>query len=112
MLIQIRSIFTAKTIIAFHLRFIESKLFVYENEHYKTIVKNVLASKLFKVNNMQVIIIWIFLSTELIESTVYLYQATKDPYLLEIGIDILESIEHSTRTKCGYATVSSCVTAV
>ena len=44
--------------------------------------------------------------TELIESVVYLYQATKDPYLLEIGIDILESIEHSAKTSCGYATVS------
>lgn len=37
----------------------------------------------------------------------YLYQATKDPFLLEVGIDILESIEHSTKTKCGYASVSS-----
>ena len=43
---------------------------------------------------------------ELIESAVYLYQATKDPFLLEIGIDMLEAIEHSTKTKCGYATVS------
>ena len=39
----------------------------------------------------------------------YLYRATKDPYLLHVGIDILESIEHSTKTKCGYATVSSAV---
>ena len=43
---------------------------------------------------------------ELIESTMYLYQATKDPFLLEVGIDILESIEHSAKTKCGYASVS------
>ena len=35
----------------------------------------------------------------------YLYRATKDPYLLEVAVDILESIEHSTRTSCGYATV-------
>jgi mannosidase alpha-like ER degradation enhancer 2 len=47
------------------------------------------------------------LSPELIESAVYLYQATKDPFLLEIGIDMLEAIEHSTKTKCGYATVSN-----
>ncbi|XP_041366151.1 ER degradation-enhancing alpha-mannosidase-like protein 2 [Gigantopelta aegis] len=45
------------------------------------------------------------LRPELIESVVYLYQATKDPYLLEIGIDILESIEHSAKTSCGYATI-------
>ena len=36
----------------------------------------------------------------------YLYRATKDPSLLYIGVDILEAIEHSTKTKCGYATVS------
>ena len=44
---------------------------------------------------------------ELIESTMYLYQATKDPYFLEVGRDILHSIETSCRTECGYATVSS-----
>jgi hypothetical protein len=43
---------------------------------------------------------------ELIESTMYLYQATKDPYFLEVGRDILHSIETSCRTECGYATVS------
>jgi len=43
---------------------------------------------------------------ELIESCMYLYQATKDPYLLEVAVDFLESIEHSTKTACGYATVS------
>ena len=43
--------------------------------------------------------------TELVEAAMYLYRATKDPYLLEIGVDMMESIEHSTRTKCGYATV-------
>ncbi|KAK6191386.1 hypothetical protein SNE40_003090 [Patella caerulea] len=45
------------------------------------------------------------LRPELVESAVYLYQATKDPYLLEIGIDLLEAIEHSSRTNCGYATI-------
>lgn len=37
----------------------------------------------------------------------YLYYATKDQHLLEIGVDILESIEHSAKTDCGYATVST-----
>jgi len=44
--------------------------------------------------------------TELIESAMYLYRATQDPYFLEVGRDMLESIEHSARTPCGYATVS------
>ena len=52
-------------------------------------------------------LIRLLLSSELIESTMYMYQATKDPYYLEIGRDILESIERHTRTPCGYATVSS-----
>ncbi|XP_033752189.1 ER degradation-enhancing alpha-mannosidase-like protein 2 [Pecten maximus] len=50
------------------------------------------------------------LRPELIESAMYLYRATKDPYLLDIGVDILESIEHSTKTKCGYATVKNVAT--
>ncbi|CAI9725282.1 degradation-enhancing alpha-mannosidase 2 [Octopus vulgaris] len=45
------------------------------------------------------------LRPELIESTMYLYQATKDPYLLQIGVDMLESIEQVTKTRCGFATV-------
>ena len=48
-------------------------------------------------------------STELIESAMYLYRATQDPYFLEVGRDMLESIEHSARTPCGYATVSSTI---
>lgn len=45
------------------------------------------------------------LRPEIIESAMYLYRATKDPYLLEIGVDILEGIEQNARTSCGYATV-------
>lgn len=46
------------------------------------------------------------LRPELIESAMYLYKATNgDPYLLDIGSDILRSIQHSSRTRCGYATV-------
>jgi len=44
---------------------------------------------------------------ELIESCMYLYQATKDPFLLEVAVEMLEAIEHSTKTLCGYATVRS-----
>ncbi|PNF23714.1 ER degradation-enhancing alpha-mannosidase-like protein 2 [Cryptotermes secundus] len=45
------------------------------------------------------------LRPELIESVMYLYRATGDPYLLEVGKDILRSIQHSARTSCGYATI-------
>lgn len=42
---------------------------------------------------------------EFIESVMYLYQSTKDPHFLQIGVDVLTSIEYSARTECGYATV-------
>lgn len=45
------------------------------------------------------------LRPELIESVMYLYRATGDPYLLEVGKDILRSIQHSAKTPCGYATI-------
>jgi len=45
------------------------------------------------------------LRPELIESVMYLYRATKDPYLLTVGEDMLQSIQYSARTECGYATV-------
>lgn len=45
------------------------------------------------------------LFAELIESVMYLYRSTGDPYLLEVGEDILRSIQHSAKTSCGYATV-------
>lgn len=45
------------------------------------------------------------LRPELIESVMYLYRATGDPYLLQIGEDMLRSIQSSAKTSCGYATV-------
>ena len=45
------------------------------------------------------------LRPELIESAMYLYKATKDPFLLSLGEDMLNSIEYSAKTDCGYATV-------
>ncbi|KAF4530389.1 hypothetical protein B566_EDAN018726 [Ephemera danica] len=45
------------------------------------------------------------LRPELIESVMYLYRATKDPYLIEVGVDILRSIQNSAKTPCGYATI-------
>lgn len=45
------------------------------------------------------------LRPEHIESIMYLYRDTRDPILLQMGEDILKSIQHSARTECGYATV-------
>ncbi|CAG0884666.1 unnamed protein product [Darwinula stevensoni] len=45
------------------------------------------------------------LRPELIESIMYLYRATRDPSLIQMAVDILQSILHSTKTKCGFATV-------
>ncbi|KAK3930490.1 ER degradation-enhancing alpha-mannosidase-like protein 1 [Frankliniella fusca] len=47
------------------------------------------------------------LRPELIESTYLLYQATKSPFYLHVGKDILRSLNSLTRTTCGYATVHS-----
>ncbi|XP_020289329.1 ER degradation-enhancing alpha-mannosidase-like protein 2 [Pseudomyrmex gracilis] len=46
------------------------------------------------------------LRPELIESVMYLYRATKDPYLIQMGVDILRSVQHSAKTACGYATIN------
>ncbi|XP_012251429.2 ER degradation-enhancing alpha-mannosidase-like protein 2 [Athalia rosae] len=46
------------------------------------------------------------LRPELIESVMYLYRATGDPYLIEVGVDILRSLQHSAKTSCGYATIN------
>ncbi|XP_057335354.1 ER degradation-enhancing alpha-mannosidase-like protein 2 [Microplitis mediator] len=46
------------------------------------------------------------LRPELIESVMYLYRATKDPYLIQVGADILKSLQHSAKTNCGYATIN------
>ncbi|GAB0087149.1 alpha-1,2-Mannosidase [Sergentomyia squamirostris] len=47
------------------------------------------------------------LRPELIESVMYLYRATGDPYLLQVGEDMLRSIQHSAKTSCGYATIKN-----
>ncbi|KAK9509518.1 hypothetical protein O3M35_006820 [Rhynocoris fuscipes] len=45
------------------------------------------------------------LRPELAESAMYLYRATGDPFMLDIGLNILRSIQHSAKTPCGYATI-------
>lgn len=49
---------------------------------------------------------WGFVA-ELIESAMYLYRATRDPTLLELGRDAVESIEKISKVDCGFATVGT-----
>lgn len=46
---------------------------------------------------------WYPLRPEFIESTYYLYRATKDVYYLNIGIRILKDLQHRFKTRCGFA---------
>ncbi|KAI8128316.1 hypothetical protein FF38_08562 [Lucilia cuprina] len=50
------------------------------------------------------------LRPELVESAMYLYRATKNEFLLELGESMLMTIEHSAKTRCGYATIRNVVT--
>ena len=43
------------------------------------------------------------LRPEFAESTYLLYKATHDPYYLQVGKNIIDSIEKYTRVPCGYA---------
>ncbi|CAF1177460.1 unnamed protein product [Adineta steineri] len=45
------------------------------------------------------------LRPEFIESTYFLYQATKNPFYLHVGRDILDNLNTYTRVECGFATV-------
>lgn len=45
------------------------------------------------------------LRPELIESTYFLYQATKNPFYLHVGRDILNNLNNYTHAECGYATI-------
>ncbi|PVZ97478.1 hypothetical protein BB558_006548 [Smittium angustum] len=45
------------------------------------------------------------LRPEFIESTYFLYQATKDPFYLEVGEMVLYDINRTMRTKCGFGGV-------
>ncbi|WVR03311.1 hypothetical protein IAU60_000302 [Kwoniella sp. DSM 27419] len=47
---------------------------------------------------------------EFIESTYYLYQATRDPFYLRVGERILADLKRRTRTKCGFATLRNVMT--
>jgi hypothetical protein len=46
------------------------------------------------------------LRPEFIESTYFLYQATKNPFYLHVGREIFNGLKTHTKTECGYATVT------
>jgi len=45
------------------------------------------------------------LRPEFVESTYFLYRATRDPYYLEVGKKVLKSLQKYARVVCGYAAV-------
>lgn len=45
------------------------------------------------------------LRPELVESTYFLYQATKNPFYLHVGKEIITSLNAHAKTHCGYATI-------
>lgn len=46
------------------------------------------------------------LRPEFLESTYFLYGATNDPYYLQVGKTVLQSLQKYTRVPCGYAAVN------
>lgn len=46
---------------------------------------------------------WYPLRPEFIESTYYLYRATKDPFYLNIGYQILNDLKYKFKSNCGFA---------
>ncbi|KAK1310430.1 putative alpha-mannosidase I MNS5 [Acorus calamus] len=52
------------------------------------------------------------LRPELAESTFYLYQATKDPWYLEVGESIMNSLNKYTRVEGGYASIKDVKTMI
>ncbi|CAO3689717.1 unnamed protein product [Rhizopus stolonifer] len=46
------------------------------------------------------------LRPEFIESTYYLYSATKDPFYLEVGEMIIQDLNNRTRIPCGFASIA------
>lgn len=47
------------------------------------------------------------LRPEMAESLMYLYRATEDPKFLELAAQLVDAIEHSAKTSCGYATINN-----
>ena len=45
------------------------------------------------------------LRPEFVESTYFLHRATGDPHYLDVGEEVLRSLQKHTRVTCGYATI-------
>lgn len=52
------------------------------------------------------------LRPEFLESTYFLYRATGDPYYLEVGRSVLQSLQKYARVPCGYAAVKDVRTGI
>lgn len=50
------------------------------------------------------------LRPEFVESTYHLYMATRDPHYLQVGKDILFSLQNRTRVPCGFASIADVTT--
>ncbi|CAJ0833793.1 21767_t:CDS:10 [Entrophospora sp. SA101] len=50
------------------------------------------------------------LRPEFVESTYFLYRATRDPFYLEVGEMILQDLETYARVKCGYTSIKNVLT--
>lgn len=53
---------------------------------------------------------WYPLRPEFIESTYFLYRVTKDPFYLNIGVEILESFQTRFKFKCGFGGIQDVIT--
>ncbi|CDO92177.1 unnamed protein product [Kluyveromyces dobzhanskii CBS 2104] len=53
---------------------------------------------------------WYPLRPEFIESTYYLYRATKDVYYLNVGVRILHDLQHRFKARCGFAGIQNVIT--
>lgn len=53
---------------------------------------------------------WYPLRPEFIESTYFLYRATKDPFYLNIGLAVLESLQTRFKHKCGFGGIQDVIT--
>lgn len=49
------------------------------------------------------------LRPEFIESTFFLYQATKDPFYLDVGAQVLRDLQERVKTECGLASIADIV---
>ncbi|KAK9364058.1 glycoside hydrolase [Lipomyces starkeyi] len=57
----------------------------------------------YAVNQGSIELGWYGLRPEFVESNYFLYRATKDPFYLHVGAQILSDIQARCRTRCGYA---------